>query len=91
MFETRVEHDLPSCVLLDLDNTLYAYEPAHQAGLLAAQLAAEQTIIEKGECPIQRGVGFCSRIGGGHSGLFVSYETTIAHFKPICKHDYMIT
>ena len=44
MFETRLEHDLPSCVLLDLDNTLYAYEPAHQAGLLAAQLAAEQTL-----------------------------------------------
>lgn len=27
---------LPSCVLLDLDNTLYAYEPAHQAALFAA-------------------------------------------------------
>jgi len=34
-FQTR-----PSCVLLDLDNTLYAYEPSHAAGLAAAQSAA---------------------------------------------------
>lgn len=28
--------EMPSCVLLDLDNTLYEYAPCHDAGLLAA-------------------------------------------------------
>lgn len=33
----------PSCVLLDLDDTLYAYAPCHAAGMIAAQeVAAEQ-------------------------------------------------
>ena len=39
----------------------------HEAG---RQLAAEQAIIEKIERLIQRGIGLCGRIGGGHGGLF---------------------
>lgn len=27
----------PSCVLLDLDNTFYAYDPAHEAGMVAVE------------------------------------------------------
>lgn len=34
----------PSCVLLDLDNTFYAYEPCHAAGLAAAQALAAQEL-----------------------------------------------
>jgi len=60
----------------------------HEAG---RQLAAEKPIVEKIERPIQRGIGFRGRIGGGHGGLFVSYETTIAHFMLSCKHVYMIS
>lgn len=36
----------PSCVMLDLDNTLYFYSPAHAAGMAAAEaVAAEQLNI----------------------------------------------
>ena len=34
----------PVCVLLDLDNTLYAYEPSHRAGMTSARALAEQTL-----------------------------------------------
>ena len=34
----------PSCVLLDLDNTLYAYAPCHEAGMQAAQDVASRTL-----------------------------------------------
>lgn len=34
----------PACVLLDLDNTLYAYEPCHAAGTKAARTLAEQAL-----------------------------------------------
>lgn len=39
----------------------------HEAG---RQLAAEKPVIEKIERPIQRGIGLCGWIGGGHGGLF---------------------
>lgn len=39
----------PNCVLLDLDNTLYAYEPCHKAGMAeAAELAKELLNIPEG-------------------------------------------
>lgn len=34
----------PSCVLLDLDNTLYDYAPCHEAGQMAARSLAQQTL-----------------------------------------------
>jgi HAD superfamily hydrolase (TIGR01549 family) len=34
----------PACVLLDLDNTLYPYEPSHAAGTAAAQALALETL-----------------------------------------------
>jgi putative hydrolase of the HAD superfamily len=34
----------PACVLLDLDNTLYAYEPCHAAGIASARSLAEQSL-----------------------------------------------
>src|SRR5690348_8739846 len=34
----------PSCVLLDLDNTLYHYEPAHEAGTKAVRAFAESQL-----------------------------------------------
>ncbi|MEL0097866.1 MAG: HAD family hydrolase [Planctomycetaceae bacterium] len=34
----------PSCLLLDLDNTIYEYAPAHQAGLDAASTAAGELL-----------------------------------------------
>jgi putative hydrolase of the HAD superfamily len=34
----------PSCVLLDMDNTLYAYAPAHAAGMAAAAAAARELL-----------------------------------------------
>lgn len=34
----------PACVLLDLDNTLYAYEPCHAAGIASARNLAEQSL-----------------------------------------------
>jgi putative hydrolase of the HAD superfamily len=34
----------PACVLLDLDNTLYAYEPCHAAGTASARKLAEQSL-----------------------------------------------
>lgn len=34
----------PVCVLLDLDDTLYPYQPAHQAGMKAASALAKQTL-----------------------------------------------
>jgi putative hydrolase of the HAD superfamily len=34
----------PSCILLDLDNTLYDYEPCHAAGQAAARALAQQTL-----------------------------------------------
>jgi len=35
---------LPSCVLLDLDNTFYAYAPAHAAGMAAAEAVATSSL-----------------------------------------------
>lgn len=32
--------ELPSCILLDLDNTLYEYQPAHEAGISNARRVA---------------------------------------------------
>ena len=34
----------PACVLLDLDNTLYAYAPCHSEGLASARKLAEQSL-----------------------------------------------
>ncbi len=34
----------PACVLLDLDNTLYAYEPCHAAAIASARDLAQQTL-----------------------------------------------
>ena len=34
----------PACVLLDLDNTLYAYAPCHNEGLASARKLAEQSL-----------------------------------------------
>jgi putative hydrolase of the HAD superfamily len=34
----------PSCVMLDLDDTLYLYAPAHQAGMAAAEAVASQQL-----------------------------------------------
>lgn len=34
----------PACVLLDLDNTLYAYEPCHVAGIESARNLAQQSL-----------------------------------------------
>lgn len=36
--------EAPSCVLLDLDNTLYEYDPAHTAGMDAVREYAEQQL-----------------------------------------------
>ena len=36
--------EAPSCVLLDLDNTLYEYDPAHAAGMDAVREYAEQQL-----------------------------------------------
>lgn len=37
----KVSNGLPSCVLLDLDNTLYAYDTANKAGMIAVVDYAE--------------------------------------------------
>lgn len=39
LFKTR-----PNCVLFDLDNTFYAYDPAHKAGLAATAQFANQSL-----------------------------------------------
>src|SRR5262245_8445762 len=38
----------PSCVLVDLDNTLYPYDPAHKAGLAAVRDFAVTQLNVKG-------------------------------------------
>lgn len=41
IIDPTILHTAPSCVLLDLDNTLYPYDPAHTAGMAAARQFAE--------------------------------------------------
>lgn len=41
---TKAFMQRPACVLLDLDNTLYAYKPCNAAGMDAARSLAQQTL-----------------------------------------------
>lgn len=62
----------------------------HEAG---RQLAAEQAIVKEIERPIQRGIGFRGRIGGGHGGLFCIVRNNIHTFHAdmqACLHDFML-
>jgi len=44
IFRPELFRRRPACVLLDLDNTLYAYDPCHKAGIAAARDLALQSL-----------------------------------------------
>lgn len=48
MLRTKAGENLPQAILLDLDNTLYAYAPAHKAGIDAVRRKAQSVLGLKG-------------------------------------------